>query len=301
MKPTLLIMAAGMGSRYGTLKTIDKIGPSGETIIDYSVYDATRAGFGKVVFVIRRDIEQDFQEVIIDKLKDHVNIDYAFQELTDLPHGTFVSKDRDKPWGTAHAIWVANKKINNPFLVINADDLYGYHSFKKAAEYLSQRTNEENFYCNIGYILKNTLSVHGYVSRGELLVNDDNMMTGVFERTQVKSSGRVTYYQDENGAIIPIDENTAVSMNMWGFTPTIFNFLENQFNDFIKENALNPKAEFMIPNVINQLINDDKVQVKVISSEEQWIGLTYLEDRAQVMDRIAQMIESRAYPESLWK
>lgn len=301
MKPTLLIMAAGMASRYGSLKPIDKIGPSGETIIDYSVYDAIRAGFGKVVFVIRRAIERDFQKVIIDKLKDHVYIDCVFQELTDVPQGTFISKDRVKPWGTAHAIWVANKKIENPFLVINADDFYGFRSFKKAADFLSHRKNEENTYCNIGYILKNTLSEHGYVSRGELLVNDENMMTGAFERTHIKNAEQGTYYQDENEGIIPIDEKTMVSMNMWGFTPTIFNFIEKQFNDFINENALDAKTEFVIPKVINQLIHDEKVQVKVIPSQERWFGLTYPEDRAQVKERINQIVESGAYPESLWK
>jgi UTP-glucose-1-phosphate uridylyltransferase len=301
MKPTLLIMAAGMASRYGSLKPIDKIGPSGETIIDYSVYDAIRAGFGKVVFVIRRAIERDFQKVIIDKLKDHVYIDCVFQELTDVPQGTFISKDRVKPWGTAHAIWVANKKIENPFLVINADDFYGFRSFKKAADFLSHRKNEENTYCNIGYILKNTLSEHGYVSRGELLVNDENMMTGAFERTHIKNAEQGTYYQDENEGIIPIDENTMVSMNMWGFTPTIFNFIEKQFNDFINENALDAKTEFVIPKVINQLIHDEKVQVKVIPSQERWFGLTYPEDRAQVKERVDQIVESGSYPESLWK
>jgi UTP-glucose-1-phosphate uridylyltransferase len=301
MKPTLLIMAAGMASRYGSLKPIDKIGPSGETIIDYSVYDAIRAGFGKVVFVIRRAIERDFQKVIIDKLKDHVYIDCVFQELTDVPQGTFISKDRVKPWGTAHAIWVANKKIENPFLVINADDFYGFRSFKKAADFLSHRKNEENTYCNIGYILKNTLSEHGYVSRGELLVNDENMMTGAFERTHIKNAEQGTYYQDENEGIIPIDEKTMVSMNMWGFTPTIFNFIEKQFNDFINENALDAKTEFVIPKVINQLIHDEKVQVKVIPSQERWFGLTYPEDRAQVKERVDQIVESGSYPESLWK
>ena len=301
MKPTLLIMAAGMASRYGSLKPIDKIGPSGETIIDYSVYDAIRTGFGKVVFVIRRAIERDFQKVIIDKLKDHVYIDCVFQELTDVPQGTFILKDRIKPWGTAHAIWVANRKIKNPFLVINADDFYGFRSFKKAADFLSHRKNEENAYCNIGYVLKNTLSDHGYVSRGELLVNDQSMMTGAFERTHIKSSEQETYYQDENEGIIPIDENTVVSMNMWGFTPTIFNFLEEQFNDFIKENALDAKTEFVIPKVINQLIHDEKVQVKVIPSQERWFGMTYPEDRAQVKERIDQIVESGSYPESLWK
>jgi UTP-glucose-1-phosphate uridylyltransferase len=301
MKPTLLIMAAGMASRYGSLKPIDKIGPSGETIIDYSVYDAVRSGFGKVVFVIRRAIERDFQKVIIDKLKDHVYIDCVFQELTDVPQGTFISKDRVKPWGTAHAIWVANKKIENPFLVINADDFYGFRSFNKAADFLSHRKCEENTYCNIGYILKNTLSEHGYVSRGELLVNDESMMTGAFERTHINNAEQGTYYQDENEGIIPIDENTMVSMNMWGFTPTIFNFIETQFNDFINENALDAKTEFVIPKVINQLISDEKVQVKVIPSQERWFGLTYPEDRAQVKERIDQIVESGAYPESLWK
>jgi UTP-glucose-1-phosphate uridylyltransferase len=301
MKPTLLIMAAGMASRYGSLKPIDKIGPSGETIIDYSVYDAVRSGFGKVVFVIRRAIERDFQKVIIDKLKDHVYIDCVFQELTDVPQGTFISKDRVKPWGTAHAIWVANKKIENPFLVINADDFYGFRSFKKAADFLSDRKNEENAYCNIGYILKNTLSEHGYVSRGELLVNDESMMTGAFERTHINNAEQGTYYQDENEGIIPIDENTMVSMNMWGFTPTIFNFIEKQFNDFINENALDAKTEFVIPKVINQLIHDEKVQVKVIPSQERWFGMTYPEDRAQVKERIDQIVESGSYPESLWK
>jgi len=294
-------MAAGMGSRYGTLKQIDKIGPSGETIIDYSVYDAIRAGFRKILFVIRRDIEKEFQEVIIDKLSDHVEVDYVFQELTDVPQGTFISKDRVKPWGTAHAIWVANKKIRNPFMAINADDFYGFGSFKKAAEFLSTRKNDENFYCNIGYILKNTLSDYGYVSRGELLVNNENMMTGAFERTQVKNSDRGALYEDEKGEIFPIDINTVVSMNMWGFTPTIFTFLAEQFNDFIKENALNPRAEFVIPNVINNLINNDQAMVKVISSNEQWFGMTYPEDRPLVKERINQMVKNGNYPESLWK
>jgi len=301
MKPTLLIMAAGIGSRYGTLKQIDRLGPSGETIIDYSVYDAVKAGIEKVVFVIRKDIEKDFQEVIINKLKDHIDVDYVFQEMTDVPQGSFISKDRIKPWGTGHAIWSARKKINEPFIAINADDFYGLQSFLIAADFLYKRSNTDTIYCNIGYILKNTLSDHGYVSRGELIVDDQGYMSGAFERTHVKRTPEGTHYQDDDANLIALPDNTVVSMNMWGFTPTVFGFLKQQFEMFVNHNALNPKAEFVIPEVINHLITNKEIKVKVLPSQEQWFGMTYKEDRQLVIKRIREMVEKGIYPKSLWK
>ena len=298
MKPTLLIMAAGIGSRYGTLKQIDRIGPSGETILDYSVYDAHKAGFGKVVFIIRQDIEADFREVIFDKLERHLDVEYVFQELTDMPQGFTFPEGRIKPWGTGHAIWSARHQVKAPFTVINADDFYGAGSFRKAAEFLTQNTDSHT-YCLIGYPLKNTLSEHGHVSRGVCETDPGQFLTGIVERLKIVRTGQGVVYT-ENDRLFPLEEDVTVSMNIWGFTPTMFDLLGEEFRRFLTGNANLTAAEFLIPSVVNKLITDRKVRVKVLQSDEQWFGMTYREDRDMVIRNISELISQGRYPSSLW-
>jgi hypothetical protein len=298
MKPTLLIMAAGIGSRYGTLKQIDRIGPSGETILDYSVYDAIRAGFGKVVFIIRRDIEADFREVIFSKLEKHLDIEYVFQELTDIPAGFTCPETRVKPWGTGHAIWSARHQVTTPFTVINADDFYGTESFRKASDFLTQN-QDGNMYCLIGYLLRNTLSEHGHVSRGVCSTNEERFLTGIDERLKIVRTDQGIVYS-ENDRFFPLSGDTTVSMNIWGFTPTVFGFLGHEFNRFLSDNVNVPKAEFLIPSVVNDLIKNRIAKVKVLQSSDKWFGMTYREDRDMVIRNLSELISQGHYPSSLW-
>ncbi|MCK4678491.1 MAG: nucleotidyltransferase [Bacteroidales bacterium] len=302
MNPTLLIMAAGIGSRYGTLKQIDTIGPSGETIIDYSIYDAIKAGFGKVVFIIRKDIEQDFKEIFLNKFADKIHTDFVFQELEDIPSHVKFNPRRIKPWGTGHAIRAAMDKVNEPFVVINADDFYGYGSFEMAASFFSgQKAINNTTYCLIGYRLKNTLSDFGSVSRGVCETGDNNDLKKIIERTHIIQMEKGILYEDENGALMPLDDDTSVSMNMWGFTPSFFEHLTNRFETFLKANVHSLKAEFLIPTVVNDLISEGKVKVKVLESNEKWFGMTYKEDKEIVIKKIHRLIEKNIYPVSLWK
>lgn len=301
MKPTLVILAAGMGSRYGSLKQVDPVGPSGETILEYSVYDAIRAGFGKVVFVIRRDIENDFKEIFIDKLKKHIDIEYVFQELNMVPAGIQVPAERVKPWGTGHAVMVAATKVNEPFAVINADDYYGADAYKKIADYLSKLNNTETNYSMVGFELDNTLSEHGLVSRGVCEEDASAYLISVVERTKIGRDEKGVAYKDADDKSVYISDKTIVSMNFWGFTPVFFKQLEAHFQEFIKTNYNNPKAEFFLPFVVDDLIKAKQANVKVLRSSDRWFGVTYKEDKPLVVAKIKELVEKGVYPKVLWK
>lgn len=302
MNPTLLVLAAGMGSRYGGLKQIDPVGPSGETIIDYSIYDAIRAGFGKLVFVIRRDIETDFKESIGKKYEDKIAIDYAYQELTMVPEEFAIPEQRKKPWGTGHAVLVAEGVVNEPFAVINADDFYGTHSFRVLADYLKTAEDVDDVadYVMVGFILRNTLSEFGTVARGVCYSNADGFLENVVETTNIAKDGDQAQYTDDEGGVHQLSGDEIVSMNMWGFTPSIFGHLRQQFADFLQERGGEEKAEFYIPTVVNNLISRDVAHVKVLSSQDSWFGVTYREDKPYVVDSIKSLVENDVYPQKLW-
>ncbi|MDP4282472.1 MAG: sugar phosphate nucleotidyltransferase [Bacteroidota bacterium] len=302
MKPTLVVLAAGIGSRYGGLKQLDPLGPSGETIVDYSVYDAIRAGFGKVIFVIKKAIEKDFNEVFIRKLKDKIPVDYVFQEIDMIPAGIRLNPERKKPWGTGHAVLVAKEKVHEPFAVINSDDFYGRSAYESVVKFYSNWSPEmENRYCMVGYKIGNTLSENGSVSRGVCITNDDGYLVGVTERTKIKQIPEGIAFRDEKDQPVFLSPETVVSMNIWGFTPSFFGFLEMGFEDFISKNASNPKAEYFIPGIVNDLVNSGKATVKILSSHDKWFGVTYREDREMVVNSFKRLVKQGIYPESLWK
>ncbi|MFZ4548627.1 MAG: nucleotidyltransferase family protein [Bacteroidales bacterium] len=302
MKPTLLVLAAGMGSRYGSLKQIDPVGPSGETIIDYSIYDATRAGFGKVVFIIRKSFEQDFKELFINKLKPFIQVEYVFQEIDKVPAGVDISPERTKPWGTAHAILMAKDVINEPFAVINGDDFYGDGAFQTMADYLNSLTEQQQTqYALVGYQVGNTMSEHGSVSRGICLADENELLVSVTERTNIQYTRGGIAYQDTDGAFVFLKPETLVSMNFWGFTPEYFRQTEPMFSDFVKANTDSIKAEFYIPFAIDSLINSANASVKVLRSNARWFGVTYIEDKPVVIEKLAQLIKTGIYPVKLWK
>lgn len=299
MKPTLLVLAAGMGSRYGGLKQVDEVGPSGETIVDYSVYDAKRAGFEKVVFVIRKDIEEAFRAVYHEKLSKHIQVEYVYQELDNIPEGLELPADREKPWGTGHAVMMGEGKINEPFAVINADDYYGVDAYKKLYEFLTTRTDDST-YCMVGYQLDRTLSNHGYVSRGVCETDDENYLIDVVEHTHIERKNTDIIFHDSNGKPQKLSGKEVVSMNMWGFMPSFFQHSKDAFIDFIQKNIGNPKAEFYIPFVVNKLINEGQIDLKVLETTSQWFGVTYKEDKPTVINKIRQLIDKGVYPENLW-
>lgn len=299
MKPTLLVLAAGVGSRYGGVKQMDPIGPSGENIIDYSVFDAIRAGFGKVVFVVNSKIEKDFKEVYESRLSGKIETAYVIQEISNIPAGLTFNPERAKPWGTGHAVLVAKNLIHEPFAVINADDFYGQNAFEIMGRYLSALNVEETNYAMVGYELKNTLSENGSVSRG-ICNTIDHMLTGVVERTSIIREGDKIIFE-EGGKKFPLGENELVSMNIWGFTPKYFQQSGSHFSTFIADNADNLKAEFYIPFVINKLISSEEATVKVLESHDRWFGVTYQEDKEQTVLRVKEMIEAGRYPASLWE
>ncbi len=302
MKPTLLVLAAGMGSRYGSLKQMDGIGPNNEAIIDYSIYDAVRAGFGRVVFVIRRDFEQDFREVFnTERFKGRIEVDYVFQELDALPAGFAVPEGRTKPWGTNHALMMGVQVIKNePFAVINADDFYGAEAYTGMAEYLGKMAGGEGNYCMMGYRIGNTLSEHGSVSRGVCETDGADHLVELVERTQVFHDGNRIFFRDETGDHdLPAD--TRVSMNLFGFTPDYFRRSEEYFPKFLAENAGNLKAEFYIPLMVNELIKTQRASMRVLSSDAQWFGVTYKEDKPSVVARINALIAEGKYPRDLWE
>lgn len=300
MKPTLFVLAAGMGSRYGGLKQLDGLGPNGETIMDYSIFDAIRGGFGKVVFVIRKDFEDDFRNIILKKYENHIPVEVVFQDLNSLPQGFTCPVDRTKPWGTNHAVLMGKDVIKEPFAVINADDFYGRHSFEVLGSELSEMGGKKNDYCMVGYRVGNTLSESGSVARGVCETNADGYLTSVVERTAIERVDGKVSFTDENGKVVSIDDNTPVSMNMWGFTPDYFDYSEAFFSGFLKENMGNLKSEYFIPLAVNRLINENTARVKVLDTTSKWFGVTYAADRQGVVDKINALIASGEYPEKLF-
>ncbi len=300
MKPTLFVLAAGMGSRYGGLKQLDGLGPNGETIMDYSIYDAIRAGFGKIVFVIRKDFENDFKEIVLKKYENHIPTELVYQDINDLPEGFTAPTDRVKPWGTNHAVLMGKSVINEPFAVINADDFYGRNSFEVLAGELKKMEGKKDEYCMVGYRVGNTLSDSGSVARGVCETNAEGYLTTVVERTSIERIDGKVQFKDENGKTVVIDDNTPVSMNMWGFTPDYFSHSEDYFVDFLKKELENPKAEFFIPIVINDLIQEGIANVKVLDTESKWFGVTYADDRSGVVTKIQSLIDAGEYPEKLF-
>ena len=301
MKPTLLVLAAGMGSRYGGLKQIDPIGPNGEIIIDYSIYDAVKSGFGKVVFVIRRDIEDMFKEHIGSRFKDIIPVEYAFQELDDLPGGYKVPGGRSKPWGTGHAIYAARNVINEPFAVINADDFYGRSAYSLLSKKLiSSSDSKVATYSMVGFVLKNTLSENGFVSRGICELNRDNSLKTVVERTNIVKTSTGAEATLDNGDKLELTGDEVVSMNFWGFTPNLFNHLEVMFSDFLKERGKELKSEFYIPSVVADLIKTEKATAEVFTSTDSWFGVTYPEDKESVVNSVRELVENGVYPNRLF-
>lgn len=302
MSPTLLILAAGIGSRFGGLKQATGVGPSGEAILDYSIYDAIRAGFGRVVFVIRKDILDDMNRIFFEKWNDKIEVDYIFQEVNNLPGNFQCPSDRTKPWGTGHAIWCAREKVREPFCMINADDFYGRKSYELAASFLGNMDNLiDGKYALIGYILKNTLSEHGYVSRAECETHPDFTLKSITERLKIKREGNDVIFQDDAGQTRTISKNTVVSMNIWGFMPSLFHYLEEGLIDFLKENSTSLKAEFLLPNVIDKLIKSGTVEIPVLPTEAQWFGMTYKEDLEMVRAKLAELVRLGEYPTPIWK
>lgn len=300
MKPTLFVLAAGMGSRYGGLKQLDGLGPNGETIMDYSIFDAIRGGFGKVVFVIRHDFEDAFSEQILPKYKNTVPVELVFQSIDNLPGGFSVPADRTKPWGTNHAVLMGRDAIKEPFAVINADDFYGRDSFAVIGAELSNESTEKGNYCMVGYRVGNTLSESGSVSRGVCGTNEQGYLTTVVERTAIERINGEIQFPDENNEIQVIGEETPVSMNMWGFTPDFFDYSERVFIDFLTKNINQPKSEFVIPIAVNELVLSGEAKVKVLDTTSKWFGVTYAEDRPEVVAKIAALIEAGEYPAKLF-
>ncbi len=304
VKPTLLVLAAGMGSRYGSLNQMDGVGPNGEAIIDYSIYDAVRAGFGRVVFVIRHLFEKEFREIFTpERFGGRIAVDFVFQELDKLPAGFTVPADRVKPWGTNHAVMMGAEAIGDePFAVINADDFYGDDAYRTMADYLRSVAGQKNHYCMVGYEIRNTLSEHGAVSRGVCGVDRNGNLTSMVERTRIerREDGRIAY-EDERGEWVPMADDTPVSMNMFGFTPDYFDYSEKYFSTYLKDNIDNPKSEFYIPTMVNKLVSDGKAQLRVLRSSARWFGVTYKEDRPAVVERIAKLVEAGVYPAKLWE
>ena len=299
MKPTLFVLAAGMGSRYGGLKQIDGLGPNGETIMDYSVYDALRAGFGKVVFVIRKDFEEAFREVVISKYADKVPCEVCFQSVDKVPEGCTYNPERTKPWGTNHAVLMAKGLINEPFAVINADDFYGRESFQVLADYLKSVEGTTGKYCMVGYRVANTLSENGSVSRGVCATDENGYLTDVVERTKIEKVGDKIIYT-EDGVDTEISPNSPVSMNMWGFTPEYFEYVEKAFVEFLQARGQELKSEFYIPTLVNDMIRSGKATCKVLDTTSKWFGVTYAEDRPQVVMKINNLVKEGVYPEKLF-
>ncbi len=298
MKPTLLILAAGMASRYGSMKQIDGFGPNGETIIDYSIYDAIKAGFGKVVFIIKEEFEDNFKAIFEPKLKGKIETDYVFQNFDLKQYGIDLEIERTKPWGTAHAVLAARKAIKEPFCVINADDFYGLDAYQKMVEFLTEEVTGSN-YCMIGYEIGKTLSDFGSVSRGVCKVSHDGYLEEIIERTKVLRTGEAIIYEEDETQY-PLAIDTRVSMNFWGFTPEVFKLSEELFKEFVQQHKDNPKSEFYIPMVVETLLNSEAADFKVVPTASKWFGVTYKEDKPIVQASIDQLIKDGVYPENLW-
>ncbi len=301
MNTTLLILAAGMGSRYGGMKQVDPFGPSGETITDYSIYDAMKAGFDRFVFVISPKMEEDFKTNYVKKFPSHLKVDYVIQSIDNIPEGFTLPDDRIKPWGTAHAVLMAKDAINEPFAVINADDFYGKESYTIMHDFLVRTTEEvPGQYCMVGFELQKTVSEHGSVARGVCQVDDNGFLIGMVEQTKVFLKDGGIVYENEDGSVHPLDRMDTVSMNLFGFTPDFFEHIEDVFKMFIRENIQNPKAELYIPLVVDNLINAGKARMSVLQTPESWFGVTYQEDKPKVLSAIRSLVDSGLYPESLW-
>lgn len=303
MKPTLLLLAAGMGSRYGGLKQLDGLGPNGETIMDYSIYDAIKAGFGKIVFVIRKDFEDDFRQKVLSKYEGHIPAEVCFQAMDKLPEGFTVPEGRQKPWGTNHAVMMAKGLINEPFCVINCDDFYNRDAFMVMGKFLSELPEcSKNRYSMVGFRVGNTLSENGTVARGICSKDNEGHLTEVVERTEIMRVDGKVCYKDEEGKWVAVEDNTPVSMNMWGFTPDYFEYSDEYFKEFLSDakNMENLKAEFFIPLVVNNLIHEGTATVKVLDTTSKWFGVTYAADRQATVDRIQKLIEEGVYPNRLF-
>ncbi|MDR3250547.1 MAG: nucleotidyltransferase [Tannerella sp.] len=300
MKPILFVLAAGMGSRYGGLKQLDGLGPNGETIMDYSIFDAIRGGFGKVVFVIRKDFEDDFRKKIIGKYENHIPVEVVFQSRDKLPEGFVCPEDRTKPWGTNHAVLMGKGVIKEPFAVINADDFYGRDSFAVLGKELLNASGRKNDYCMVGFRVGNTLSESGSVARGVCESDADGYLTTVVERTAIERIDGEIQFIDENGKKVVLDETVPVSMNMWGFTPDYFDYSEDFFKVFLRDNIGNPKSEYFIPLMVNELVTKRIARVKILDTASKWFGITYAADRQGVVDKIQALIDTGEYPDKLF-
>lgn len=303
--PVLVVMAAGMGSRYGGLKQIDPVDEQGHIIMDFSIYDAVKAGFKKVVFIIKKENEESFKEAIGDRLSKQIQVEYVFQELTNLPDGFSVPEGRVKPFGTGHAILCCMDVVDAPFAVINADDYYGSHAFQVIYDYLTTHEDDDKYrYTMVGYVLENTLTENGHVARGVCMTDEDNNLTGIQERTHIeKRNGQAAFTEDDGATWTEIPNDSIVSMNMWGFTPSILQELEAGFPVFLEENLKkNPlKCEYFLPSVVGNLLTEEKATVKVLKSTDKWFGVTYKEDKPVVVAAIRKMKEDGLYPEKLWE
>lgn len=298
-KPTLVVLAAGIGSRYGGLKQLDTFTPEGDTIIDFSIYDALEAGFGKFVFIIRKSIEAEFRAEIDKKLEGKAQVEYVFQELDKVPEKYF-NPDRVKPYGTGHAMLMAKDAVKENFAIINADDFYGREAFVSMAKYLQSIDKDSHDFSMMAYLLKNTISEHGFVSRGECAVDEKGFLTNVVERTHIERLDGALMRKDDEGSFIPIDENVIVSMNFWGFTPKCFEYTEQLFDSFLEENKGNLKSEYFIPLIVNGYLENGTGSVKVLTSDAKWFGVTYKEDKEAVQEAIQSLKKEGIYPKNLW-
>ena len=300
MKPTLVVLAAGMGSRYGGLKQIDPVGPNGEIILDYSIFDAIRGGFGKVVFIIRKDIEKDFKEVVSKRWEGKIEIDYVYQQLDAIPAPFTVPEGRTKPWGTGHAVMCAMDKVKEPFAVINADDFYGKSGYEQLGKALAENTDPNQFFM-VGFPIKNTLSEFGSVSRGICELDDNGYLKEVIERTAIEAiGGGKAKFTDENGNEVILGGEEISSMNFWGFMPSLFDGMGAMFNDFLSKRGTELKSEFYIPFVVAEMVHSGKASVKVLRSSDSWFGVTYREDKPRVQADIKALIAAGVYPENLF-
>ncbi|MGN0721111.1 MAG: NDP-sugar synthase [Anaerovoracaceae bacterium] len=308
-EPVLVIMAAGMGSRFGGLKQIEPVSDKGELIIDFSLYDAVMAGFKKAIFVIKKENEEDFRRLLDDKAGKYIDIEYVYQELEDLPEGYSVPEGRQKPWGTAHAVMAARKKVDGPFAVVNSDDYYGPGAFQSMYDFLENAEDDEKYnYCMVGYDIENTLTENGYVSRGVCETDNDSMLSTITERTKIQWQGEKIVFEEDGGygidpAQTELSRGTVVSMNFWGFTASMLAEMESGFPSFLdkalKENPM--KGEYFLPGVVDRLIHENKAQVKVLRSRDRWYGVTYKEDKQSVVDALQSMKDKGEYPDVLWK
>jgi dTDP-glucose pyrophosphorylase len=298
-KPTLAILAAGMGSRYGGLKQVDTFTPEGDTIIDFSIFDGLRAGFGKFVFIIRKSFEKEFRAIFDKKLEGKAEVAYVYQEIESVPK-KYIDPRRVKPWGTGHALLMAKDAIQENFAIINADDFYGKEAFEVMAKSLAKKDKESYNFNTMAYMLKNTISEYGFVSRGECQVNNDGFLTNVTEHTYIEKINDLFIRKDDDGKFVPIDGDTIVSMNFWGFTPKCFEFGNQLFEEFLEANKNNLKAEFYIPSIVNEIIKSNKASVEVLKSDAKWFGVTYKKDKEIVQREIEELKRKNIYPSKLW-